>query len=65
MPFIPSFSSDVGEGAYNQAVKHVNGALAVGVSEEVDDFLRVIERLAPDLFSNIYSSYKQPKSDAG
>ncbi|XP_033634368.1 uronyl 2-sulfotransferase-like [Asterias rubens] len=56
--------SDVGEWAYNQAVKHVNGALAVGVSEEVDDFLRVIERLAPDLFSNIYSSYKQPKSDA-
>ena len=62
---IPSFSSDAGEWAYNNAVKHVNGALAVGVSEETDDFLRVVERLAPDLFSNIYSAYKQPISMAG
>ncbi|XP_033630730.1 uronyl 2-sulfotransferase-like isoform X2 [Asterias rubens] len=56
--------SDAGEWAYNNAVKHVNGALAVGVSEETDDFLRVVERLAPDLFSNIYSAYKQPISMA-
>ncbi|XP_071801382.1 uronyl 2-sulfotransferase-like isoform X3 [Asterias amurensis] len=54
--------SNLSEWTYNQTVKNIDASLAVGLTEEFEDYLRVLEQLVPSLFEGLVTIYKTPSS---
>ncbi|XP_033635408.1 uronyl 2-sulfotransferase-like isoform X4 [Asterias rubens] len=54
--------SNLSEWTYNQTVKNIDASLAVGLTEEFEDYLRVLEQLVPSLFEGLVTIYKKPSS---
>ncbi|XP_033635054.1 uronyl 2-sulfotransferase-like [Asterias rubens] len=54
--------SNLSEWTYNQTVKNIDASLAVGLTEEFEDYLRVLEQLVPSLFEGLVTIYKKTNS---
>ena len=57
--------SNLSEWTYNQTVKNIDASLAVGLTEEFEDYLRVLEQLVPSLFEGLVTIYKKTNSVEG
>lgn len=61
MPFISSFLRKPSQLALRQAkINVMTNYLVVGVTEEFQDFLSVLEKLLPEFFTGVLGLYKAP-----
>lgn len=53
------FSDSSNRWSLDQAVSNLDNFLVVGLTEEMDDTIRVLQKLLPDVFKGISSAYKR------
>ncbi|XP_071814053.1 uronyl 2-sulfotransferase-like [Apostichopus japonicus] len=57
--FHPNCSDSSNRWSLDQAVSNLDNFLVVGLTEEMDDTIRVLQKLLPDVFKGISSAYKR------